>query len=318
MRRPRRSLVGAVVLGVVALAAWLSAPAPRSWAAAPTVYGWWNEANAGLPVPPPAPPGVPADGLYVANGVSGPTAIAALTIAVPSGAAMGPLVLHVSGSPLMVQPPVACPLRGPFKPAEGGAWSDRPTYDCNQAQKVGTVDSAKTKVSFDASPFLRDGAVAIAILAGGPTDQVAFSKPGPDTLPISTEPGATPGGTPSPVDSGSPAIVPPGFSQPTDTAPLPFPGESATPPALATPGNSPVAAGPTAQPAVVPGSRSAVPARAVSAAPSGWRARAGEILGAAAIILALIAWSEGYGLLGGRVPSLASPLSGPAARQPSR
>ena len=317
IRSPRRSLAAALVLGGVALAAWLSAPAPRVWADSPAAYGWWYEANAGLAVAPPSPPGAPADGLYVANGVSGPTAIAALTIPVPSGAAMGPLVLHVAGNPLMTQPPVACPLRSSFKPAEGGAWSDRPTYDCNQAQKVATVDAAKTTATFDASPFLHDGAVAVVILAGGPTDQVGFTKPDAGTLPVSNEPGATPGGGALPGDGGSSALVPPPLAQPTESTPLPFPGESAAPPVLSTPGNPAVAAGPGPQAAAVPGPTGAVPARVAVPAPSGWRARVGEVLGAAAVVLALVAWSEGYGLLGGRVPSLASPLSARSARRQS-
>lgn len=317
IRRPRRGLMAAAVLGAVALAAWFSAPAPRGWADPPTAYGWWYEANAGLPVPPPAPPGVPADGLYVANGVNGPTAIAALTIPVPNGAAMGPLVLHVAGSPLITQPPLACPLRSSFTPAEGGPWSQRPTFDCHQAQKVATVDAAKTTATFDASPFLHDGAVAVAILAGGPTDQVAFNKPGPDTLAVSTVPGATPGASPEPGDAGSSAIVPPAVAQTPDTPPLPFPGESAAPPAVATPGGSAAAAAPGSQGAAVPSPRGGVVHAAISRPPSGWRARVGEVLGAAAVILALLAWSEGFGLLGGRVPSLAAPLSARQARRQS-
>jgi hypothetical protein len=259
---------------------------------------------------------VPADGLYVANGVSGPTAIAALSIPVASGAGMGPLVLHVAGTPLMIQPPVACPLRSPFKPAEAGAWSDRPTYDCAQAQKVGTVDAAKTTVSFDASPFLRDGAVNVAILAGGPTDQVAFNRPGPDTLPVSTAPGP-PGGNPTSAgDAAIAADVPSPSPQNFDTTPLPYAGSSTAAPITPASGDIPATSsvgGPlgTAR----PGANAAVPNGVVAAAPSGWRARVGEVLGAAAVLLALVAWSEGYGLLGGRVANLASPLTARSGRR---
>ena len=242
MRRSScRRLLGTLAVGAAALAGALLGSAPSGWADAPAAYGWWYAANAGLPVPPPPPPSVPSDGLYVANDVGGPSAIAALSVPVPSGAGMGPLVLHIAGTPLMSQPPVACPLRSAFKPAEGGAWSDRPTYDCAQAEKVGSVDAAKTTVTFDASPFLRDGAVGVVILAGGPTDQVAFNRPGPDTLTVSTAPGAvaTPTG-----DAGAAAA--PGAGDLGVSAPQ---GIDATllPPANIGP---PVAATPSAGPAV--------------------------------------------------------------------
>lgn len=284
---------------------------PSGWADAPSAYGWWYEANAGLPVAPPAPPSVPADGMYVANDVSGPAAIAALSIPVPSGASMGPLVVHVAGTPLMSQPPVACPLRSAFKPAEAGAWSDRPTYDCAQAEKVGSVDSAKTTVTFDASPFLRDGAVGVVILAGGPTDQVAFKRPGPDTLPVSTAPGASPGGVaPGVSDTGNVAVP----SVDTSQAPVqqgfdttPFPASSVAPPAAVSPGGSAAAAAGIAPRALgTPPGAGSVGDGATK--PSGWRTTTGGLLGVAAVLVALVAWTEGYGLLGGRVRSLASPL----------
>ena len=314
--RPRRRLLVALALGGLTAAGVLLASAPTGWADAPAVYGWWYAANAGLPVPPPAPPSVPPDGMYVANDVSGPAAIAALSVPVPSGAGMGQLILHIAGSPLMSQPPIACPLRSSIKTAEGGAWSDRPTYDCTQAEKVGSVDAAKTTVTFDASPFLRDGAVGVVILAGGPTDQVAFNKPGPDTLPVSTVPGAAPGapatGTGDAATAATPGAGDAGVSAPQGFDATQLPATSVGPTFGATPG-----AGPAATAGTGPrtgGSTAAFgAARSVPTKPSGWRARVGELVGAAAVLAALVAWSEGYGLLGGRVRSLASPL-GPSER----
>ena len=290
------------------------ASAPSGWADAPSAYGWWYEANAALPVPPPPPPGVPPDGMYVANGVSGPSAIAALSVPVPSGAGIGPLVLHIAGSPLMSQPPFACPLRSTIKAAEGGAWSDRPKDDCVHAEKVGTVDAAKTTVTFDASPFLRDGAVGVVIFAGGPTDQVAFNKPGNDTMKVTTTPGAVATG---PADAGvaaAPSVGDVGTSAPLGVAAPVLPFGSVGPPAVANPSAGPAAtagtAGPRTGPATALGSVGAVATKR-----SGWRVDVGELVGAAAVVAALVAWSEGYGLLGGRVPSLASPLTSRSARR---
>ena len=308
MTRLRPRLLGLAAAATAAAAAMM-ATAPTGWADAPSAYGWWYEANAGLPVPSPAPPSVPPDGLYVANGVSGPAAIAALTVPVPPGAAMGPLVLHVAGSPLMTQPPVACPLRSSFKPAEGGAWADRPTYDCMHAMKIGSVDSAKTTVSFDASPFLRDGVVAVAILAGGPTDQVAFAKPGPGTLATSNVAGADPGAAiprPASADATSQAggaagvLTPPTVDTSLAASPLavPAPAFGSVPPS--------VSAGSKGATLATGSATRELGAR--SASHSGWRSRVGGVLGVAAVLLALLAWNEGYGLLGGRVRSLASPL----------
>jgi hypothetical protein len=294
----------------------------RGWAEAPSTYGWWYEANAGLPVAPPAPPSVPSGGLYIENGFDGPTAIAALSVQVPSGAAIGPLVLHIAGLPVMSQPPIACPLRSAsFKPAQDGPWSDRPQYDCQRAQKIGTIDSARTSVSFDVSPFLHGGAVAVAILAGGPLDQIAFDKPGPDTL------GVTPAGGPvgaGPVASPASSPVPLPASAGSEA---PSPQSSSSPPALdgvpaasglgLTP-ESPVATEVAPSP---PGSRQGsgpssalgVPSRPAQVVPlaghaSHWRSRIAQVLGVAALLLVLVAWSEGYGILGGRIQPLASPL----------
>jgi len=319
LHRSRTRLLRLAAVVVVAAAAMV-ASAPAGWTDAPSAYGWWYEANAGLPVPPPAPPSAPPDGLYVANGVSGPTAIAALTVPVPSGAAIGPLVLHVAGSPLMTQPPLACPLSASFKPAEGGAWSDRPTYDCAKAQKVASVDSAKTTVSFDASPFLRDGAVAVAVLAGGPTDQVAFAKPGPGTLAVSNNPGAVPGPDSTAVspDAGVPATdVSPSLVAPVLDTPLTAPPAFGGP--LPASAGAPPTAAPGAQGAASRAAGAISPVAAAGSPRSGWRSRVGGLLGIVAVLLALGAWNEGFGLLGGRVQSLASPLGAPGpAKAPTR
>src|SRR5947209_13954399 len=69
----------------------LSTAGVQAFAAAPLKYGWWSATNAGAPVAPPAPPDVPAKGMYVENGFSGATAIAALTFSIPGSASVGSL-----------------------------------------------------------------------------------------------------------------------------------------------------------------------------------------------------------------------------------
>jgi hypothetical protein len=44
---------------------------------------------------------------------------------------------------------------------------------------------------------------------------------------------------------------------------------------------------------------------------SGWRSRVARLLGILAVLVVLAAWSDGYGILGGRIRPLASPLRPP-------
>src|SRR5205823_2239864 len=123
-----------------------------------------------------------------------------------------------------------------FKPAQDGAWSDAPKYDC--AKPVpGTVDGSN--VTFDVASLAAAGRVAVAIVPTMPTDRVAFAKPTDSSL-------AT---TPASSDAGT---------------------------------------------------RLAAPTNAASTSSDG-AARAGRILTMGLLLLALLAYSRGYGLLGGRV-----------------
>src|SRR5207248_2694532 len=116
---------------------------------------------------------------------------------------------------------------------------------------------------------------------------------------------ANPGVVPPPADTGAAAAPGAGdlgaYAAPGFDA-TPFPTSSAGPQVAATPGDSAAAAI-----GIAPrgsGAPSALaPVGSVAAKPSGWRASVGELLGVAAILAALVAWTEGYGLLGGRVRS---------------
>src|SRR5437773_12496267 len=86
-----RKLVAALGLVGVALVMWTS-PAP---AQAPDQQGWWWLAGAtGI-----APPGVPADGLYVASNPSGPQGVSALKFTLAGGGSAGTLRLDLAGAP---------------------------------------------------------------------------------------------------------------------------------------------------------------------------------------------------------------------------
>ncbi len=324
----KRLLGGSAALGVAAVVVMLL---PTSAGAnGPAKYGWWYEANQGLPVAPPPPPQVPSDGLYVANGFSGPTAVSALTFTVPSGAQLGPLTLKIAGNPTITQPPVACTLAASsegYRAAQEGAWNDRPSYDCRKAQIPGSVDANKTTTTFNVDPFLANGTVSLVILAGGSADQVAFQKPDDGALQIANgDTGGAVGGVATPSSGaatgpessdGQAASLPSqassgdNYSQPlVDTGSGPM---SAIPTAPSAPGTpaSPASAAPTGGRgrAASPGYALGKPAAAT--VPQGWHSKTATGLGLTAILGALVAWTIGYGPLGGRVQLLSVRLRPP-------
>ncbi|HET6874622.1 MAG TPA: hypothetical protein VFH70_07580 [Acidimicrobiales bacterium] len=309
-----------LVAGASSLLVPLVATSSPASADAPTKYGWWNEANLGLGVSP-APASVPSGGLYVENGFAGPVAISAMTFAVAPGAAVGKITLVIAGSPTITSPPVACPLSAAsegYSSAEGGPWSDRPSYSCQQAQVTGAVAKDGKTVSFDAGPLLRDGQVAAAILAGGSADKIAFAKPGPSALAVTTAGIAAPstgpvGGIPASTTAAAPAATPASPSSPAVSA-----GAATGPAGAASPGVAGATAAPNlpsgnvvpaaSQPAIAPVSQ-AVPAAQTQQAPvstvrhhggGGGSRTVGEVIGLIGLIGVLTAYTEGYGLLGGR------------------
>lgn len=306
MARVRRL---AVVVGATLALALSGIPAAH--AAAPTKDGWWNETNVGLGFSA-VPAQVPAGGLYVENGFSGPTAISALVIDVPSGTTAGQLTLDVTGQPVITSPPVACPLTSAglgFKPVQGGPWTDRPAYDCSTQQVTATVASNHSTVTFDVAGLEHDGVVGLAIKAGGAADQITFDPPGPNTLAVVSPAAAAPGSpttgafvppSPSPAPAPTPSTVPtaPG---PTGTE-VPAPAGVAVPAAAAT--AVPPAPGPVTsplEPAASPTSAAAPHPVLSAASASSTGSRVAEILGVAGLIGLLVAYTEGYGLLGGRI-----------------
>lgn len=302
----------AVAAGTVALLVLV--PAASSRANAPVKDGWWSETNTGLGFSP-VPAQVPAGGLYVENGFNGPVAMSALSFDVPADATVGQMTLHVTGNPIITSPPKACALTAAgqaFKAANGGPWSARPAYDCSQGDVTATVASDKSSISFAVGSLLHGGVIAVAVLAGGPADQIVFEPPGSGTLAV------TPAGSPASGAPGLGVVVPPPAVTPVPAAPPVASGSPVVPAAPSTPALAPAAApastGPTLA-TTTPGrsASSPIPARRqslVSQRASGG-GNAGEILGAIGLVGLLVAYTEGYGLLGGRIRPL-------ARRQPSR
>jgi hypothetical protein len=276
---------------------------------------------------------VPSDGLYVENGFNGPSAISALSFSVPAGAQLGPMTLKVAGSPTISQPPLACTLSATsagYKPAEEGSWSDRPSYDCKKAQSTGSVDANKTTVTFNVDPFLINGTVSVVILAGGSADQIAFQKPDESALQVNSgdaggmtsSPGVGSGASTTPdmsAGGGSnlpaqPSSSPGGSSLPlVDTGSGSMPAVAATPSPPGGPTRGAQSAGSVGQGS--PGYALARPASAT--APQDWRTKTATVLGLTAVLAALVAWTLGYGPLGGRVQPLSVRLRPPPRPPPT-
>jgi hypothetical protein len=194
----RRLLATGALLGAMALTT-----GPLARAAAPGVQqGWWTSAGAlGLPASV-AAPDVPADGLLVEGGVSGPRTYSAI-----AGPAQEGSVLVLDVAPSSVTTPDAplqvCPLRSPvFTPTQGGPSAEAPEYDCARSA---TVVPANGRYRLDLTPLLVDGALAVALLPANATDRVALAAP---TIEASVVvPGATDDLVLLPYESGG-AVLP--------------------------------------------------------------------------------------------------------------
>jgi hypothetical protein len=295
-RAPRA--VVAVACGALSLVALVALPARPAGAEAPAAAGWWSRTSA---LPP--PPDVPSDGLYAQGGPSGPVAISALRFTLASDEAPTKLVLVPNG----VESPGAtvqvCPLKpesAQFAPAQNGAWADAPAYDCSAGKAVvGTADDAGT-LTFDVSTLASSGTLAVAVIATGAGDRVPIAKP--DASALSTAPSAEEPSSSG--DAGSSYAPGDGAAGATDTTPSPDTGSGdlALPPGGAPNVGAPDTAAATAVP---PAAATATPGpdhplAVVGASTHDLATRLGGLAAIALLIAALIAYSLGYGLLGGR------------------
>jgi hypothetical protein len=216
---------GRLALVAVLLVVVLGGPTGHAAASTPDQQGWWTALRAGVGPNTLLAPDVPSHGLLVQGGESGPTAYAALVYAsVPDG----PVSLKLAAASGAISTPnatlVACPLReAHIQPAEGGPMSDAPAYDCTTSVPD-TIDGADHR--FDVSSLVAGGALAVAILATGPTDRVVFDAPDAGSLaaaPADTSllPGSAfdGGAFPAPFDTG--ASTYPALPSPPVAAPAP-------------------------------------------------------------------------------------------------
>lgn len=272
----------------------MSAETSTAGALAPVRVGWWSELSAA-----PAPPDAPEDGLHVAGGPGGPSAVAALVFELPADSAPTSLTLVLAGASPMASGLQACLIpagAAGFEPVQNGAWDDRPEHDCDAGASPVTVDG--DSVTFDVSALAQGDLLAVALVPGA-TDRASMEAPGADALQFA------PGGS----SDGSSAEFEPAESAPADSpyAPGTFtPGAAAevTPAIDVPPPAAPVAAAPAATTDEVALDASSEPVTASVATeddePS-TRTRVGGVIGFGLLLVALLFYSQGRGLLGARV-----------------
>ena len=326
-------------------AAGVAGPAVIAAAATPVRTAWWNTAPAGF-----FPAQTTSGQLAVSEGATGPMAVAALAYTPGSAPAGGAtLTLAVDGNssfgPAQVQ---ACPVKAAsISWKSGGSQTGAPpAYDCSQpaagqlspsgSQVVFTLGPAQAEPdgSFNLVVVPASGALPFQLVTDPPGSSSLAAKPAPPGAPAPA-PASAPAGGGQPAPSGSGGTAPdtsgggaaPGSSSgpsgpsgqgvtltPTDTS-----GVAALP-APATPSPSPASTAPgAAAPGSTPGGSSRVASGPLLSPPpgtatsGGGSSPTGKILGFAALLIVLVLYSEGFGVLGGRI----RPLSSRFGRQPA-
>jgi hypothetical protein len=269
--------------------------------------GWWNTVSAaGAAAPAPTSP---SDGIHVeaANGTT--LAFGALMYAVAADGAAR-LVLAIGGSAGTVAL-AACPTKGTSWPDGGDQPSDKaPAYDCSAIHYPGVASADGTTVTFTlptTAGVTQNGLLSLAIVPDtsalsapttGPTFSADIARPGADAFTVAAVPAA-----PGPSNRSGAFYQP--WTSSTSGRPLGLPGAGAPsaaelgPTGDALPSVAPPAPSTPTTEGVHP-SAHVVP-RAVSTTAS--------VMGAVAIIAALVLWGLGSGLLGGRIRPLSVPLA---------
>ena len=146
-------LVGIALVGGLGMAGAARADAR------PTI-GWWYQSErselGSAPVTASTkPPNAPSDGLYLSAGPSGELSVAAIRFGdVASGPAVLTLRAADGGAFSRSTPVTACRAKRPWKPAQGGDWSERAVADCEGvaggADGVAATDG--TRMTWTLSP----------------------------------------------------------------------------------------------------------------------------------------------------------------------
>lgn len=225
----RRVATIAIVFGAVFLGRAFVASA-----AEPDRHGYWQQGGIGAVGAPAVD--VPAGGLLVSKGLADEAAVSAVARRVASGSVTSVvLVATESGGEGGVR---ACPATSAWSAPDGaGAWTDRPTHDCEMASVVGVNEGNTWR--FDVGDLVADGVLDLVFV---PTDSVApfsiaFEAPSASTVQVTS---STPPVPPTPQAGPTEGSSLGAGAPPATFAPAPSSGFDPSPPAFAPTGSPPV------------------------------------------------------------------------------
>ena len=285
--------------------------APAALAESPTRTGWWNTASAGTLAAP--APTTASGGLHIGAGAGQTLAYAAVLYPLTAGStATLTLAIDNQNGSVAVQ---ACPTTTTTWKAGGDQPADSaPEYSCKAIHYPGVVSDDGKTVTFTLAAVTEGtpGLLSLAIVPDDTASSAAtfgldLAKPGARSLTVIGAPPSAPSNqqAPPPPPPTSPGTT---SSEHTQAAgqPLAVPHQSVTLPAP----QSATAGQPGTAPQVAPSTPAAPTAPDLTAqhTPSSGRGTTGQILGALALLSALLFWGFGRGLLGGRITPLSMPL----------
>lgn len=179
-----RAIGAAVLLASAGMLGW----PPGAGAEAPQAKGWWYyPQQAGSPIAVPAPPTVPPEGLYVAQGPGAQNvAMAALEYPV-TGVGSATLKLTFAPGGAGTAAITACPASNGFTPGPAQAWADAPAYNCTAASADGVLAADAATMAFTLTPdFVTAGGTAMQMVLipapGSDPFQVPIADPGSDSF----------------------------------------------------------------------------------------------------------------------------------------
>lgn len=225
---------------------------------------WWAAQQDSTSLP--APPQVPAGGLYVSSNATGLVAVSAVSFRLPAGTIGATLVMHVASIHDVDGVSIAAyHVTSAWTPATAGSWSQRPAYGPLTQRVVGKLSTDQTTMTFDLSPMTVAGSVDVAIApvpsSTAPeqyTSQDVAFNPVTDADISSTAAVSTPPSTPS--ESGTGPASSTGSANGTVTPPEPRAAAPATgelPTGVSSaPAPAPVVAPPTVSPNTAPAATS--------------------------------------------------------------
>jgi len=256
----RRVMLAVVAAAAVAVAAVVAAvPARAEEGASVTAVGWWTS----IPVT-----SAPEGGVAVGQGATGPTAVAALRLAVdeePPTSAVLTLTeadgVNADGAVITV-----CPTPNQWEPVAAGPMEDAPKPECDS----GSVDlerGADGAWTGDVASLLEPNTVSLMIVPKEPAPEEPPAAPFQASFdPPATSAPAAPSSSARPSTSPTTVARPATTVAPSFTAP-PAPAVTVAPRAPAPAGDPPVAIGPAV---TVPTNVAALPTVARAGEPRPW------------------------------------------------